>query len=152
MISFAGSAYRGVVFAFAGAVLMGSTLHVDEQLYLTLTGEVACLPNCDQPIALTLTGTRLGDPAAEREIARTSLGKVGGQFHLSGSVVIGFEGKPTLPVADRVVTLEVRGSGCATVMRHVHLNDFARDKYGYLFKAGIIKLDCRASPVKRPTS
>jgi hypothetical protein len=124
------------------ALLLGATLHIDEQLDFTIKGDVACLPRCSQPLAIYLIGKELGDNSTEREIIRASVGPTGGPFVATGSILVGHEGKMPAEPWSRTVTLEVRSGGCSDVRKSFQLSQFVRDKYGYLLDVGRIALNC----------
>jgi hypothetical protein len=130
-----------VVIAVGSIVLLGAAPHIDEQLHLTMTGEVSCSSHCGQ-LRITLAGTKLGDATAEKEIATSVLSEEGGHFLLTGSVLVGYEGKPSVAPSEREVSLEFRASACPPIRKTFPLSKFARDKYGYLLDTGKTEIKC----------
>jgi hypothetical protein len=121
---------------------LGAAPHIDERLHLTIKGELACQPMCGEQPAVILTGLHLGDPRAETEIASANVSHKGGAFLLIGTVLIGYQGQPSVPPSERTVALEVRSRGCSVARRTLVLKNFVRDKYGYLLDIGTIKIYC----------
>ena len=124
---------------------LGIGPHVDESLDLAIKGEVSCSSSCTQPVTIKLLGIKFGDPLAEREIARLELGQTGGPFLLTGSVLIGYVGKPTVAPEDRKVEVEFDAKGCSKVKRIISLGDLVRDKYGYFADVGKVTMSCASS-------
>jgi len=116
--------------------------YIDEQLHVTITGKISCSSACGERLSIALVGTKLGDSAAEREVARVYLDEDGGAFVVTGSFLVGYEGAPPVEPSERLVTLQVQSSKCPVVKRELRLGTFVRDKYGYRLDIGTLGVDC----------
>jgi hypothetical protein len=134
--------FRALCWMLAASILSGTAPHIDEQLHLTIKGEVSCSPMCKEQVMVLLSGTNLGDSRAEKEIATANLSRTGGTFLLIGSVPISYKGEPSVAFSERAVALELRSAGCPAVRKSILLSNFVRDKYGYLLDMGVVRINC----------